>query len=154
MSEKKQQFKTIEINGCKFEVDMSTAKKVEEFRVGERIKVLKKDYSDYKIYPGVIVGFEWFEKLPTITIAYINITYSECKLEFLYYNSQSKDVEISHTSHEELLIKPADVLEALDKEVKKHQLEIEEIEQKKKFFVENFSEYFKEFKPENLKDLV
>ena len=48
----------IEINGVKLEVDMSTAKKIDEYRVGDNVKVLKKDYSgNYDVLAGVIVEF-------------------------------------------------------------------------------------------------
>ncbi len=152
----KQNLKVIEIHGTKFEVDLSKATKVEEFRVGDRVKVLQKaSYGEkFDIFPGVIIGFEWFEKHPTITIAYVDIKYSSIDVNFLYYNSESKDVEISHTDNLELLIKPNDVIEMLDKEIHKHKVEIEEIELKKKYFLKNFKQYFKEFVPEELTDLV
>ena len=151
----KQNFQTIEINGTKFEVDLSTAKKIEEFKVGDKVKVLKKEYSDsFKIYPGVIIGFDWFKENPTIVIAYIEIGYKECNIHFLYYNKQSKDVEISHTDNMELLIKPSDVIEKMDKEVEVKKAEIRGIETKKQYFLKNFGQYFKEFVPEELKDLL
>lgn len=69
--------RVIEINGVKLEVDMRYAKRVDELRVGSKVKVLNKEYSSYKVYPGVIVGFEEFDNLPTIVVAYL-----ECGLVF------------------------------------------------------------------------
>ncbi len=140
------QFETVEINGVKFEVDLSTARKVEEFRVGDKVKVLMKRYSDsYEIKPGVIIGFEWFKERPTIAIAYLDIEYSKAEIKFLYYNKDSKEVEISHTDNHELLVKPKDVLAQLEKEVAKHKADIEDLENKKKYFIANFKQYFAEF---------
>ena len=144
----------VEINGTKFEVDLSTATKVEEFKVGDRVKVLEKKYSDsYKIHAGVIIGFDWFETHPTITIAYLDISYSAAEIKFLYYNDATKDIEISHSNNEELFIEPADVIKKLDKEVTEKQNEIRDIQQKKEYFIKNFGEYFKEFQSELLEQI-
>ena len=145
------QFEIIEINGTKFEVDLSTAKKMEEFRVHDQVKVLKKNYDDYKIYPGVIIGFEWFQARPTIVIAYLDISYRSAEIEFLYYNKDSKDVEISHTDNLELLVKPQDVYETIDKEILRHKADIEELEAKKRYFSNHFQSYFKTFMDQNEK---
>ena len=151
----KQNFKTIEINGTKFEVDLSTARKVEEFRVGDKVKVLKKESSnDYQIYPGVIIGFEWFKENPTITIAYLYTRWGDCEIKFLYYNSHSTEVEISHTDNLELLVEPADVFDTLEKQIQKKKLEIAEIEAKRDYFKKNFGVYFKEFVQEELTELI
>jgi hypothetical protein len=47
--------RVIEINGVKMEVDMRYAKRVDELRIGSRVKVLIKEYSSYKIYLGVSI---------------------------------------------------------------------------------------------------
>ena len=147
--------KVVEINGCKFEVDLATARKVEDFRVGDAVKVLKKGYgTSYDIYSGVIVGFEWFETLPTITIAYLKMDYSECKIEFIHYNTNTKDVEISHTNNIEMLIQPSDVIGKIDKEISKKKQEISEFEEKKVYFVKNFKKYFNEFTNEKIGEML
>ena len=65
-----QQKKTIfEINGVKFEVDMQTATRIDEFKIGDNIKVLRKDYSSHRIDNSVIVDFVAFKDLPTIQVA-------------------------------------------------------------------------------------
>ena len=84
----------IEINGVKMEVDLRHAKRIDEIRVGDRVKVLLKMYDGYKVYPGVVVGFEAFEKLPTIIVAYIKADFVSASVEFLYFNSETKDKEI------------------------------------------------------------
>ena len=62
----------IEINGSKFDVDFREAKEINTFKVGDKVKVLKKKYLEHVVYPGIIVGFEQFQKLPTIVIAYLD----------------------------------------------------------------------------------
>lgn len=48
--------RTIEIEGQKFEIDTRTAKKIEVFRVGDKVRLLTKTYSGYKTHPAVIDG--------------------------------------------------------------------------------------------------
>ena len=90
----------VEIDGIKLEIDLRTAKKIEHFRVGDNVRVLVKGYSDtYKVHAGVIVGFDGFEKLPTICIAYLEVGYNSAEIKFAYINagSESKDSKIEIT---------------------------------------------------------
>ncbi len=66
---KNKENKIIEINSVKLEVDRRSAERVDQIQVGDRVKVLNKQYSDYKVYHGVVIGFEPFEELPTIIVA-------------------------------------------------------------------------------------
>jgi ribosomal protein L19 len=96
----------VEINGVKLEVDLRTAKTVEEYRVGDTVKLLKKEYGDsYKSYAGMIVGFDPFISLPTIIVAYIDQSYSGVDIKFDYLNAKSEGVEICHTDSLERLVK-------------------------------------------------
>jgi len=142
----------VEIKGTKFEVDLSTAVKLEEFRVGDKVNVLKKEYSDYAVYPGVIVGFEWFKELPTITVAYLKVSYNEAEIKFLHYNEQSKEVEIAHSHSNEISVRPDDVIAKIDRKIHQKELEIEELEQKKYYFLQNFQVHFKKFKEEEVSE--
>lgn len=147
--------KIVEINGCKFEVDLSTARKVEDFKLGDKVKILHKQYGDsYKVHPGVIVGFEWFNVLPTITIAYLVLEYKEAKIEFLYFNEKTKDFEVSHTQNTELLIEPADVMKTMNKEIATMEAQIIEIKRKQSYFLKCFGKYFNEFTNEKLEEMM
>ena len=47
----------IEINGIKLEVDLTTAKRIDEFKVGDNVKVLRKSYNDtFEVLAGVILA--------------------------------------------------------------------------------------------------
>ena len=141
------QKRIIEINGVKFEVDTRQMKRVDRFRVGDRVKVLTEKYGDtFEVHSGVIVGFTLFEKLPTATVVYLDISYSETKLIFLSYNSKSKDVEIAADYDETLQVNKGDVLARLDNEVENKKQEIEEIERKKAYFLKHFEMYFSDIK--------
>ena len=66
------------------EIDLRQAKVINNFKVGDTIKVLIKQYSEYKSNVGMIVGFDEFQKLPTIVIAYLDIDYSAASIKFVY----------------------------------------------------------------------
>ena len=133
----------VEINGIKMEVDTRLAKRVDQFRVGDRVKVLKKNqYGDeHKVFSGVIAGFEMFKSLPTIIIAYIEVEYNEAKVRTIYYNSNSKDVEIVADSNESLPIEKGTVLASIDREIEKKQAEIDDLLYKRRYFIEMFGKF-------------
>lgn len=134
----------IEIGGIKMEVDMRRAVKVEQYKVGTKIKVLLKDYSDYKSYGGVIVGFEPFKTRPSILIAYIKASYGESSLHFLTYNSDTKDTEICIAEDNFIPFKKSSVLETLDNNIRTAEEALLEARNKKAYFEKNFNKYFEE----------
>jgi len=143
------QYKTVEINGVKLEVDMRTARKIENYKIGDRVKVLIKQYSSYKPYPGVIVAFDMFEKMPTITVAYLDIDYSGTEVKFTYINGgvdEDKEQPELAPYNDDIHVDKADVLDRLQKEIDKKKVEIEDLERKKVYFVNNFNKYFEETK--------
>lgn len=133
----------VEINGIKMEIDTRLAKRVDQFRVGDRVKVLKKDQfgKGHKVFSGVIAGFEMFKSLPTIIIAYIEVGYNEAKIQTVYYNSNSEDVEIVVDSSESLPIEKGTVLASIDREIEKKQAEINDLMYKRRYFIEMFGKF-------------
>jgi hypothetical protein len=136
--------KIIEINGVKMEVDLREVKVVDSYKVGDNVKVLIKDYSTYKSYPGVIVGFDQFKELPTIIIAYVKIEYSEAEINFVYLNSQSKDVEICPSNKHDIGFNESQVIEMFDKEIETTEKKLREVKMKRNYFITNFNKHFKE----------
>jgi len=132
----------IEIDGIKMEVDMRNAKKVEYYKVGDHIKVLTKDYSDYKSYVGTIVGFDNFEKHPTIVIAYLETSYSEAKIKMLHYYAGKGDVEIAPLNEYDIPLKKSTLLEQFDSKIARAKREVEELENQKEIFESLFGKYF------------
>lgn len=133
--------RVVEINGIKMEVDLRTARRVDRFRVGDRVKVLTKEYGDkYKTHLGVIVGFDAFEKLPTITICYLE-GYSP-KLCFVGINANTEDVEIVACQDDDALVDKGEVLARLQAEIDTKQAEMEDLERKRRYFEERFAAWF------------
>ena len=129
----------VEINGIKMEVDLRHAKKIEHYKVGDNVKVLVKEYNNYASYPGVIIGFDEFANLPTISVCYLK-TGHNAEVKFVYINAESQDVEIVHMSDAdrmELNLAP----EQLDREILKKEAEIADLKAKKAYFLENFNRH-------------
>lgn len=132
----------IEINGVKMEIDLRQAKVVDNFKVGDTVKVLIKGYSDYKSHVGMIVGFDEFKNLPTIIIAYLNIDYSDTAIKFVYLNNESKDIEICPINDWDIPYSKQQIIDKLDKEIIKKEEELREIKSKKELFLSMFGKYF------------
>ncbi len=140
----KENHTVIEINGVKMEVDLRSARRIEEIRVGSRVKVLAKKYGDsYEVKHGVVIGFEPFKNLPTIIICTATVDYSEAKVEFLYYNAKSEGVEVVIANDDDLAaLDKNDFLSKCDKEIERKKLEIAELENRKKYFLAKFNCYW------------
>ncbi len=135
----------IEINGIKLEIDLRNAKRVDQFKVGDGVKVLKKTYSNsYESYFGMIVGFDEFKKLPTIIVAYLKPSYNDSPLQVCYINSESTDIEICYHDPADIGLEKNDIIESFQKEIGRKESEIKELERKKKYFIEMFGRYFEE----------
>lgn len=133
----------IEINGVKMEIDLRYTKRIDTLRIGDRVKVLIKGYSDHKVYPGIIIGFEPFKMLPTVIIAYIETGYNSVDLKFVYFNEGTKDREIVKAiDNDHLDLSKADMLKAFDRQLLDLERKMTEIQEKRDYFVQNFRAYW------------
>lgn len=58
--------------------------------------------------------------LPTIIIAYLDVSYSDADVKFLYYNEKSNDIEIiAAKDDEEIVIDREQIIRVLDKQILK-----------------------------------
>lgn len=140
--------RVVEINGTKFEVDLRNAKVVDELRVGSKVKVMiDAGYNshDYKVYPGVVAGFEEFKAMPTIVIVYLEVSYSEAKIKFLHYNEKTEKTEVIPSYDDtDLMINKGDVLSKMDNEILKKEEELDDLNRRKNYFLNHFNKYFSE----------
>lgn len=138
-----QEKQVIEINGVKLEVDLRHARRIENISVGSRVKVLGKEYSGYKVQHGVVIGFEPFEKLPTIIIAVLEMSYNEAKIGFVYYNAETKDTEVVvATDGDQNAIGREEVCQFIDREIAKNEAAIVELNNRKAYFLSKFQTYW------------
>lgn len=144
----------IEINGIKMEVDLRTAKVIENYRIGDSVKLLVESYGDkFDSHLGIIVGFDDFEKHPTIIVAYLALDYSSAEIKFAYINSGSgTKYEICPVNDWDVPFKKQDVLSKIDAEIAKKEEEIRDLTNKRTYFVRMFGQYFeKAVKSDSLK---
>lgn len=146
MSELKEFEREIEIDGVKVAVDMRTVKKIDVYRVGDNVKVLKKSYNTYQTYSGVIVDFVNFKELPAIVVAYFNQDYSGTSITFETITKDSKDIEIAPCLPHELSINKNRVIDKFNYEIEQQQHKVDELKAKRDYFLENFGKFFEEEK--------
>jgi len=135
--------RTIEINGIKVEVDLRTCKRVDTFKIGDNVKVLKKSYSDqYSVYSGVIVDFVAFKERPALVVAYFETSYSGTDIKFETITQDTKDVEIAPCLPHELKLNRDRVVDKFDIAISEKEREADDLRQKKDYFIQNFSKFF------------
>lgn len=130
----------VEINGTKIEVDLREAKVIENFKVGDAVKILVKGYGDtYDSYPGLIIGFDMFKALPSIVVAYLDSKYSSASIKYKTLNTQSGDCEICALAYiDEIYCDKAAVESAMLREI----AELENKAEQKKLELDRFREMF------------
>ena len=143
MSEGEQK-RIVEINGCKIEVDLRHAKVVDSYKIGDRVKLLIKKYDTYTNHVAMIVGFDAFEKLPTIIVAYLSQEYSsENLIKYCYINEDSKDCEIAPCHREdEIFLEKETIINHMNRKIESAELELKKLVQNKEIFLKMFGKYF------------
>ena len=135
----------IEINGIKVEVDLRTCKRIDTFKIGDNVKVLKKEYGEeYKVYSGVIVDFVNFKERPALVIAYFENSYNGVNIRFETITRDSKDIEIAPCLPHEMKLNKDRVVDKFDIEIAAKEREADELKQKKQYFIDNFEKFFEE----------
>ena len=129
----------VEINGVKIEVDLREATAVETLRVGDAVRVLVKQYGgNYTAHDGVVIGFDQFKNLPTVTVAYAVIDYSSADVKVFHYNDATKDTEIIKADEgSRTAFSMDDATEALDKKVATVEAELKSAREKRDYFIEH-----------------
>lgn len=129
----------IEINGIKMMVDLRHAKVVNQFRVGDAVKLLIKKDKEQEVKSGVIAGFEQFESLPTIVVAYINNDYYGASLKFAYINKDTASkYNLIPTELDLLHHDKSYVTQKMQDEITKKEIELADAKRKYEFFIQNF----------------
>ena len=138
-----QNTRIVEINGIKLEVDLTTARRIDQFKIGDNVKVLQKNYADsYSVHPGVIVEFVNFKELPTIIIALLKDSYSGIHLDFINFNEKTEDVEITLCSEHELKLEKGRMVDKFNSEIDSKLEQVNELQNKRDYFLKHFRKYF------------
>jgi len=132
----------IEINGIKVEVDLRTCKQISTYKIGDNVKVLRKEYSNYNVYSGVIIDFVNFKEKPALVVAYFVNAYDGVDVKFETITKETQDVEIAPCLPHELNINKDRVIDKFNLLIDKAKRAVDELEQKRDYFVNNFSKFF------------
>ena len=130
----------IEINGVRLGVDLRSARRIDEFRVGDTVKVLDTRNNKNEMRPGVITDFANFKELPTLIIAMYKAGdyWSEPSIEFITYNSDTEGIEIVGVSAEELIVSRETIVQKFDDEIAKKRDKLNDLIIKRDTFVKYF----------------
>lgn len=131
---------TVEINGVKLDVDERTAitRKIESYKIGDRVKVLMKTYSSYEVKQGVIVGFDAFAQKPTINILVVANDYSGSGLQLVAFN-EGAELELLPLDNEfDLLFSFERMATALENRVQEAAFSYDKAKQIKAQFEKHF----------------
>lgn len=145
MSEQKNEFiREIEIDGIKVEVDLRSVKKIDVFKIGDNIKVLKKEYERFETYSGVIVDFVAFKERPAIVVAYFKPEYYTVDIQFETITKDTKGIEIAPCLPHEMTINKDRVIDKFNYQIDQEQHKVDELKAKRDYFIKNFSKFFEE----------
>lgn len=130
----------IEINGVRLEVDLRSARRIDEFKVGDSVKVLDNRSGKNEMKAGVITDFANFKELPTMIVAvYKDGDYwSKPSIEFITFNSETEGIEIVGVSAEEIIVSRETVVQKFDDEIAKKRDELNDLIIKRDTFVKYF----------------
>ncbi|EAC4953332.1 hypothetical protein Q900_02535 [Listeria monocytogenes] len=139
----------VEINGINFEVDMRTAVRVDQFKVGDNIKIL--DKGSKNLMEGVIVDFLNFKDLPTIQVAYYKQDYFGAEIKFLNINSESADYDILPCSPHEFELEKSAVVEKMTAEINTYKEKANQLQNKLDWFLKFYGKHFEKKKEDEEK---
>jgi uncharacterized coiled-coil protein SlyX len=140
MSNEKQ---IIEVNGVRLEVDMRYARRVEELRIGSPVKVLAKStYGGAKVHAGVVIGFEPFQDMPTILVAYVEDNYSTADVKIVSINSMQKDFDVVAAVDLDFAVDKNIIIARFERMLAAKQREIDDIQEKMEYFKNNFKAFW------------
>lgn len=138
--------KIIEINGVKLEVDLRSARRIDEFKVGDTVKVLDSRNDKNEMRTGVITDFANFKDLPTIMVAIYKAGsyWEKPSIEFIPYNADTEGIEIVGVSAEEVIVSRDTITQKFDDEIIKKRDELNDLIVKRDTFVKYFGKHNKE----------
>lgn len=138
--------RVIEVNGCKIEVDMRYARRIDTFKIGDNVKVLDKRNNKNEMRSGVITDFANFKELPTMIVAVYKVGsyWDKPGIEFITYNSETEDIEIVGVSENEVIVSRETIVQKFNDEIEKKQHELNDLIIQRDTFVEYFGKRRKE----------
>lgn len=133
----------IEVNGVKLEIDLRTARRIEEIRIGSPVKLLSKGgYGSGKVHPGVVIGFEPFKDLPTILVAYIEEDWSNATIKIAAINSKQENFDMVAAVDPDFAVDRDAIIKRFERQISAKEREIDTIREQQKYFETNFKAFW------------
>ena len=130
----------VEVNGVKIEVDMRYARRIDEFKVGDTVKVLDRRNDRNDLRSGVITDFAEFKDLPTIMVAVYKPSdyWSAPSIEFIPYNANTEGIGIVAVSQEEIMVSKDTIVDNFNDQIERKRNEMNDLIVKRDTFVKYF----------------
>lgn len=136
----------IEVNGMIMEFDEKLLLK-QEIRVGDNVQVLKKSYSSWDCYAGVVTQLLPFKDKPAMEIMYLENSYSSCEIKkiIIVQGAEGEDTpRVVKMDDKFLPFTKERCIDLLQKDITKKQNELNEAKLKLEYFQTYFNHYFEE----------
>lgn len=144
----------IEVNGMIMEFDEKLLLK-QEIRVGDNVQVLKKTYSGYDCYAGVVTQLLPFKDKPAMEIMYLESNYSSCEIRkiIIVQGAEGEDTpKVVKMDDKFLPFTKERCIDLLQKDITKKENELEEAKLKLEYFQTYFNRYFEELPNQEKKE--
>lgn len=136
----------IEVNGMLMEFDEKLLLK-QEIRVGDNVQVLKKGYSSWDCYAGVVTQLLPFKDKPAMEIMYLENSYSSCEIKkiIIVQGAEGEDTpRVVKMDDKFLPFTKERCVDLLQKDITKKENELNEAKLKLEYFQTYFNHYFEQ----------
>lgn len=136
----------IEVNGMLLEFDEKVLLK-QEIKVGDNVQLLKKSYSSYECYAGVVTQLLPFKDKPAMEVMYLESSYSSCEIKKLVIvaGAEGEDLpKIVKMDDGFLPFTKERCIDILQKAITTKENELTEAKLKLEYFQKYFNRYFEE----------
>ena len=134
----------IEVNGMLMEFDEKLLLK-QEIRVGDNVQVLKKGYSNWECYAGVVTQLLPFKDKPAMEIMYLDSSYSSCEIKkIVIVAGEELETRVVKMDDKFLPFNKERCIDLLQSAITKKENELAEAKLKLEYFQTYFNRYFEE----------
>jgi hypothetical protein len=134
----------VRFGNFEMDVEVTQVNRIESFKVGDAVKLLKKkgSYNQASTMAGVIVGFDNFESSPAIVVLTMEQSYSDVNFSFITITSESEDYDMIHYSGYEQLFTRDNVMRIFDRKIAEAEMKLNEMNAKRSYFDQKFASAF------------
>lgn len=136
--------KTVEVNEAMVKIGLKKEEVVNNYKVGNYIKLLIKDVFDFENYPGRIVGIYYSNDEPIIVVAYLKQPFDRFNIGYIEISLSSEDVKIAPLNDWDFPIEWLSRLKRFKIEILSKEQEVTEMKSNVKRFEQIFDEYFED----------